>query len=179
MSNVTGVVNEVLSFKTAGGATMYSIIVEGNRYGTGSNSPNCKAGDTVEFGVVQKGQYLNVAPRSLRVVSAGTAADVAKATVSAGNSNDARQEVISRQAAANTAIAFVELVRAADAIPGVTAKMDPSKKYDIVEALVERKLADFYKSSTGKTLPGSKREVRRDVADEPDAEEEAPQSEWS
>ena len=157
MSNVTGIVNEVKAFPTKTGSTMYSLIVDGTRYGLGSTAPGCKIGDTVSFDVVEKNGYMNVAPRTLKTVASGGAGAAVKQVAQAANANDVRQDTISKQAASNTAIAFVNMLVGADAIPGVTAKMDPAKKYDILEALVEKKAADFFAFATGKSLPNQKR----------------------
>lgn len=163
MSKVTGVVDAVKSFPAAGGATMYSLIVNGERYGCGSKEPRCKAGDTVSFDVVQKGQYLNADMKSL-TIEAGAARAFTK---SASAPADTRQETISKQAALNTAIAFVKLVADSDALPGPTAKMSVQDKYDIIEALVDRKAREFFSFSTGNDLPESEASSAKQQAEAP------------
>lgn len=150
MSKISGVVDAVKSFPTKGGATMYSLIVNGDRYGCGSREPSCKPGDTVTFDMIQKGEYKNIEMRSL-VVEAGVPRAAAKQSVGGGFS-DNRQETISKQAALNTAISFVKMVVDAGALPGNTAKLSTEDKYGIIEALVDRKVQEFYEFSTGSAL---------------------------
>lgn len=174
MSKITGVVTDIKGF-AAGNNTMYSIFVDGARYGTGPVKPSCNVGDTISFDVIQKGQYLNVVPRSITVVSAASPSEQARATTAAargggGGYNDpARQDTISKQAAINSAIAFMNVAQAAGAIPGVTAKTSAEQKFELLEQLTMRKVSDFYSFSTGNDrldgLDGS-------------AKNEAPAPEW-
>lgn len=155
MAKISGIVEAVRDFKTNTGATMYTLVVNGERYGTGSKKPNCSAGDMVTFDVVEKGQYKNADLRSL-VVEAGARGAVAAQSAAASKpfiSNDNRQEVISKQAAVNSAIGFCNLVVAAGALPGSTAKATAEDKYDVIEALFDKKLREFYAFSTGNALP--------------------------
>jgi hypothetical protein len=148
-------VSEIKAFPTKTGAMMYTMIVDGNRYGCGNKPPSAKAGDTVSFTATQNGNFLNADTRTLSVVANAAAAvqqvgGLAKPAATAGG--DYKQDVISRQSSYNTAIAFVAAVVAAGALPGTTAKTTPAEKYALLEALVDEKAAEFLLTNTeGKT----------------------------
>lgn len=151
MSKIVGTVSEVKEFKTARG-TMYSITVNGNFYGTGSVNPKCGKGDTVAFTFTENGKYKNIDMKTFSI-EAGAPPSGGLTGGSTGGSYGDRQEIISRQSALNSSIAFVNLLIAADALPGTTKTSKADDKYGIIEALVNEKAAEFLATNTGKDAP--------------------------
>lgn len=152
MSNGKGVVEKIGEFSAAGGKTMYNLTISGERYGFGSNKPNCNEGDTIEFEYESKGQYKNGNSKSVVVVAKAAAG----ATSSGGGSygkTTATQTTISKQAALNSALAFVNILVAAEAVPGVTKTAKAEDKYGILESLVVEKTHEYYAQSTGTEWP--------------------------
>lgn len=157
MAQVTGIVQQIKKFPAPSGATMYSVVVDGASYGWGSYPPKCSEGETVTFDVVERGQYKNAVAKSLRVTAKATEASVSKAlasAASAGAAADNRQSVISKQAALNSALAFTELLIQAEAVPGITKTTKAEDKYNILNALVLEKMAEYYHLNTGAELEG-------------------------
>lgn len=150
MSKVTGVVEKVLDFKTARGV-MYSIKVNDTLYGMGSNKPKCNVGDTVSFTYTEKGQYKNVDTKAGIEVMAGPPA--ASAGSGGGGGYQDKQVVISRQSALNSALQFVEILVAADAVPGVGKTTKVEDKYAILEQLVNEKAEEFYVANMAGQAP--------------------------
>jgi hypothetical protein len=154
-------VSDIKAYPTKTGAMMYAMVVDGNRYGVGNKPPAAKPGDTVSFTATQNGNFLNADVKTLTVV-----ANAAAAVASAGGlskpvgtaSGDYKQDVISRQAAYNTAIAFVQLAVDAGAIPGVGPKTSAVEKYSLLEAMVDQKAEELLQINTdGKTtFPASR-----------------------
>lgn len=147
MSKVVGVLESVKQF-----GKMYSIKVDGVMYGTGSVEPKAGVGDTVAFVVTENGKYKNA---DMKTFSVEAGAPVRAPAASGGNSYNDRQPVIARQSALNSAIAFVQMIVDAGALPGTTAKSTPDEKYGIAEALVNEKAEEFYECSTDGRAPGS------------------------
>lgn len=112
MQSVTGVVQEVRVKNTAVGE-MFDIVVNGAEYGAGKFRPTCKPGDTITFNVTYRGKFANVDQRSIQVGAGDNVtafpAKVPKATLST-------QDIISRQSAYNTAIAWVGVLVQAGAL---------------------------------------------------------------
>jgi hypothetical protein len=155
-NKISGVVQEVQTYNTKIGP-MFNVVVGGEKYGNGKYAPKCSAGDVVEFEVAYNGNYKNVAPRTLTVVGKASAAAVAAEAASAParsastGSYDARQDVISRQAALNSALTFVGLLASQDALP-VTKTAKIGSKIEAIEALVRKYTGDFHLQSTGKEM---------------------------
>ncbi|UFK09543.1 hypothetical protein [Xanthomonas phage DES1] len=129
----------------------YDLIVGGQKYGAGFFAPKCNVGDYVTFESTQNGNFYNVAPRSLSVGKAppGEAVAVAAKNVAAGaGSFDKRQDAISRQAASNTAIAFLNLLASQDALP-VPASKGKGDKQAALEMLLRGYEQRFYEENTG------------------------------
>lgn len=158
MSNGKGVVEKIGEFKSASGATMYNLTISGDRFGFGSNKPNCNEGDTIEFEYEQKGQYKNGNSKSVTVV-AKSAGPVSSGGGSYGKT-PATQTTISKQAALNSALAFVNILVAAEAVPGVTKTAKAEDKYGILESLVVEKTHEYYAQSTGAEWPEEEIESR-------------------
>lgn len=151
MSNGKGVVEQIQEFKAPSGAIMYNLTISGDRYGFGSNKPNCNEGDTIEFEFEQKGKFSNGNSKSVKVVAKSTG------TASSGGGSygktPATQTTISKQAALNSALAFVNILVAAEAVPGVTKTAKSEDKYGILESLVVEKTHEYYAQSTGTEWP--------------------------
>lgn len=151
-TEMTGVVQEIKAKPVAGGKTAYDILVGGQAYGVGLYAPKCKAGDYVKFEIDDSRGYKNVARNSLKVSANKPPADVlaeASATApkqsTAGGTFDLRQDMISRQAASNTAIAFLQFLQAAGALP-TAAK---GKQQEVMEQMLARYEQEFYERNTG------------------------------
>lgn len=179
MSNeMTGVVQEVKVKTVAGGKTAYDIVVGGQSYGVGLYAPKCKAGDYVKFEIDDSRGYKNVARNSLKVSANKPPAEAlaeAQATApkqsAAGGTFDLRQDMISRQAASNTAIAFMNLLQSAGALP-TAAK---GKQQEVLEQMLEQYEKEFYERNTGtawKDVSPSKKDSGPTPVDEPDVTED-------
>lgn len=136
--------------------TMYDIVFSnGDKVGAGKFPPKGVAvGDYVQYDTVMKGQYKNLAPGSLSKISKpeGVAAPSAPARSSGGFGGDDRQEIISKQAALNSAIAFLSLANAAEALPVGAKNLAPAKRLDALISITNEMTSKFYHQSTGKTL---------------------------
>lgn len=131
---------------------MYSIKVDGTNYGVGKYPPRgVGQGDVVEFEVEYNGNYPNVARGTLRKVEGASAppaaAPATKAAYKAANSYDDRQDVISKQAALNTALAFLEFAKANDKLPVPAAK---GAGYGYLKTVWLQEAAALYELNTGK-----------------------------
>lgn len=128
--------------------TMYDLIMDGQKYGLGKFPPKfVNSGDYVTFEVEMNGQYKNVARGSLKKLPKpeGTTAPTAKAaTASYAKAQDNRQEIISKQSAANTAIAFVKMAVETGAI-----KLPAKNAGDTLLAITKEYIGTFYKMATG------------------------------
>lgn len=153
MSEVSGVVQEVQTRDVSGGKKAYNIVVAGQAYGAGLYAPKCKVGDYVKFAVDESRGYKNVERGSLKVSAnkppaeaLAEAAATAPKKNSVGGSFDTRQDTISRQAAMNTAIQFMQLLQATGQLPVSGAK---GKGQESLELMLKQYTADFYETNTG------------------------------
>lgn len=148
---IKGVVQTIESRSVAGGRTAYNVKVGGKGYGAGLYAPKCKEGDYVEFVVDDSRGYANIERGTLKVLpnkptEHSDAPAKSYTPKAASNSFDARQDAISRQAASNTALAYLTLQQAAGCLPL------PSKKADVQEALdalLKETTVMFYEQNTG------------------------------
>lgn len=156
-----GFVQQVATRKTKIG-DMFDLVVNGDSYGHGKYAPRgISAGDYVEFVTEMNGNFRNIARGTLKKIDppAGAAAAApavqntspsaaanAPARTYVANSFDDRQVVISKQAALNTAIAFVEVATKTGAIALPEAK---GKGLAILDRAVFEYAAKFHKFSTG------------------------------
>jgi hypothetical protein len=153
MSEIQGYI-EFLDEKTTTYGTMYDIKVNGTKYGVGKYKPKgIDKGDYVKFDAEQKGKYWNVKAGSLQKLDkpAGAPAPARSNSGGGGGNFDDRQVIISKQAALNTSLSFVEVLAAAGALP-MPAKVAQDKKADLMERIVFDYAAKFYNFSTGSTL---------------------------
>lgn len=148
MSNkITGVVEGIKDFTTAAGKTMYSVKLGGVFYGFGGYAPKCSVGDSVSFDATANGKYWNAESKTLEILGKATPATIAQAARS--DANDPRQKTIARQSALNSAIAFINICASLEAIPGLTKTMKTEDRYQLLDALVMEKVAEYYLTSTG------------------------------
>lgn len=195
MAQVKGVVQAIETKQVSGGTkTAYSIVVGGQGYGAGLFKPKCKEGDYVTFEVEMNGNYKNVARNSLSVsdykpTAEDTSAPTKSGTKSAGGMTKEqywdnkekldleRQDVISRQSSSNSAIAFMQVMSANDALglPKSTAKGAQAKA---LTALLRKLEVEFYERNTGKVwvdiTPKQKQETEQ--ADGEDEQEDGASS---
>lgn len=181
MSNVKGVIQSITTRSTRAG-DMADIQVAGQRYGAGLvKYLKCKEGDYVTFDVEENGNFKNVARNSMKVSKNKPPAEAvaeAKATASKGGF-DARQDAISRQAASNTAIAWMTFLQSAEAIniPASQAKTKGgSMAYlDTLRREYER---EFYEANTGNEWKSIAPDKEAEVAYEEVAEEAPSDDPW-
>ena len=153
MTEITGIIQEIV-FKQVGTNKMADIVVGSEKYGAGlAKFVKAQEGDYVKFDLDDSRGYKNVARGSLKV-SKGKAPPEAVAEASATKANvakavsgfDARQDAISRQAASNTAIAWVTFLASQDALPKAKTKGTQQAMLDTIRAEYERV---FYEGNTG------------------------------
>lgn len=152
MTTVTGVIQQIQTRSVAGGTkTAFDIYVNGQKYGAGLFAPKAKEGDYVSFEATQ-GQYgWDVVARSLKVGKTPFGEQAAPPVSRSANgtpSFDKKQDAISRQAASNTAIAFLQLLAAQDALPVPTSKSKGDKQA-VIETLLQGYEKRFYEANTG------------------------------
>lgn len=154
MSQVSGVVQEIQTRSVAGGKTAYNIVVAGQSYGAGLYAPKASVGDYVEFTVDEARGYKNVARGTLTVqknkggASAAAPAAAPVAAKPAAVNYDARQDTISRQAAANTALQFLNLAVSTGALE-LPKSGKKGAQLDALETIVHEYTASFYERATG------------------------------
>lgn len=155
MAEITGVVQEIQVRDVAGGKKSYDIVVAGQKYGAGLYAPKCSVGDYVKFELDEARGYKNVGRNTLKVSKNKPPAEaVAEATATApkvsttGGTFDTRQDTISRQSAMNSALAFMTLAGAHEALglPAATAK---GKRIEVLEAMLKKYTSEFYEANTG------------------------------
>lgn len=176
MSEVSGTIQEIQTRGVAGGKTAYNLVVGGQSYGAGLYAPKAKVGDYVTFVVDESRGYKNVERGTLKV---GKAPKEYKEPTSAATSGytqkaasfDSRQDAISRQAASNTAIGFLELLIKAEALA-----LPKTKRQEAVETYLHKYEQMFYERNTGvawKDISPNKTEESEDE----EAEVETPDDE--
>jgi hypothetical protein len=141
--------------KDTSAGTMYDLeLSDGEVLGMGKFPPKGIAvGDYVTYGVEMRGRFKNLASGSLSKIAppAGVPAPSKAPVAHYAGGGDNRQEVISKQAALNSALSFVGALIAADALPiPKTAKND--RKADLLSDIVQRYTGIFYHQSTGNTF---------------------------
>lgn len=154
---VTGIVENIVARNTRVG-DMYDLVVNGKKYGAGRYAPrDIKQGDFVSFevDVKQNGQYTNYDIRrgTIRKEEGRPPqeADKSEAKQSAKQTHvpfDNRQEVISKQAALNTALTFCNLAASLGAVP-MPKTVKEADKLGLISKWVLDTAAQFYGLSTG------------------------------
>ena len=193
---VVGTIQDISSRSVAGNRTAYGIVIDGNNYSVGLYAPRGVAvGDNVEFEVEVNGQYRNVARGTLRKVYGAAATASPPSTPSPAPqastnspiggrpfvSDTDRQSIISKQAALNTAISYVNVLLETESVPLPKTAAD---RLAFIESLVFDSTAKFHKFSTGNdveipeyvgTAGQKKAAAKKAAAEEPTAEEEFPE----
>lgn len=154
MAQVTGKLEQIKVRSTAYG-DYYDLRVSGQYYGFGKFPPRgVVEGDFVSLEYEAKGNFKNVVKGTLRKDDSGAAAAPA-ATAPAkqgvqqkGGGWDDRQETISKQAAFNTALTFVNAAISLEAIP-LAKSAKPADRLAYLEAMVYEHAAKFYGLATG------------------------------
>lgn len=175
MTEISGVVQEITTRSVAGGKTAYNLVIGGQSYGAGLYAPKANVGDFVTFELDDSRGYKNVAPRTLRAsahkpATTGSPAPPAAASYSkpaASNSFDTRQDAISRQAASNTAIGFMELLAKVEALP-----LGKTKRQEAMETLLHKYEQMFYERNTGNVWKDISPNPAKDEDAAPEAEDE-------
>lgn len=171
MSQISGVIQAIETRSVAGGKTAYSIRVGGESYGAGLYAPKAKEGDYVTFGLDESRGYRNVERGTLKVGKApkGEAAPAAATYAAPKSGFDARQDAISRQAASNTAIGFLELLLKAEALP-----LGKTKRQEAVETMLHKYEQEFYERNTGVAWKDISPNKKEDVEEGEEEEVETP-----
>ena len=181
---ISGVIQQIKTKQTKIG-TMYDIQVNGDFWGVGKYAPKAKEGDYVTFTPEYNGNFKNVERGTLKVsqhkpAGAGNASSAQQAVRSAANSFDARQDAISRQAASNTAIAWLTMLHTAGALPISTSKSKGGQQ-EALDVLRRQYEKEFYEANTGvewKNISPNKASDASGDADD-NGEEEAENDPWS
>lgn len=179
MAQVSGVIQQIKTKKVgAKQTTAYDLNVNGQWYGYGFYAPKANEGDYVTFEATQNGNFHNVERGTLKVGKAP--ADQGKQATGgsvkqAVGSYDARQDAISRQAASNTAIAWLTLLHNAGALPaGSKSKGSQQEALDVIRREYEK---EFYESNTGNEWknirPGKQEDPDLDIGEDDLPEDEA------
>jgi hypothetical protein len=187
---MTGVVESITSREPRPGMVFFSMQVGGRKYDVGKFAPRgVKAGDTVsfEYDTKQNGNFTNytLVPRSLRVEAGGapaaepTSAPAAsspapqQAARPAYTAFDERQEIISKQAALNTAQNFVTFAAANGGVAPLPKAAKDGERLTLLRAWLLDEAAKVYKLTTGRdwampetgqepaASPGDRRSTRK------------------
>lgn len=127
----------------------YALKIDGTYYGVGKYPPRgIEQGDVVEFEVEYNGNFKNVARGTLRKADASAApAPEAKKAWSKASSFDDRQDVISKQAALNTALEFLRFAKENETLPVPKTK---NQGYGYLKQLWLEEASFLYGLNTGK-----------------------------
>lgn len=164
MMQVEGYVQKIETKPTSTGKTMYNVSVNGKRYGAGLYPPKFKEGDFISFTATKNGNFDNMETRTVtqKTPPAGMVPQPAAPSVqsSVGGGNwDTRQDIISKQAALNSAQHMVEILVTAGAVVGLDKAKTPADKMSLLNALVDEYTADYYFQNTGRELDLKPREI--------------------
>ena len=168
MSKASGAITEIKEFNGKNGGKMYTMTVNGTRYGTGRDNPG-NTGDFVEFEVEQRGEFWN----AKKVVNKGQQ----KAEVSAPKATGAKSDGMSKeewaikdkkiewQSARRDAITLVGLLLNKDLVP---LPKDEKKRIDAVTAAVDVLTGKFFEGNQtfGKAKPKTQEELEQEAYDD-------------
>ncbi len=152
-----GFLQQIVVKDTSAGKMTDYIFSNGDKVGAGKFPPKgIEQGKFYNYEFDMNGNFKNLRKNTMFEGKApeGAAASAASSAAPAravGNSYDSRQDVISKQAAFNTSIAFVKLLAESDALP-IAASVKAAKKADAIEAIVLDYASKFHKRSTGTAL---------------------------
>jgi hypothetical protein len=149
-----GFIQQIVPRETKIGV-MYDLVIDGQKIGAGKYAPKgVEPGDYVNYDITMNGNFRNLKPGSLSKATppAGVTAAPARSTAASAGTNSYadRQDVISKQAALNSALTFVNILTATDSLP-IPASKKKDEKADIVERIVMEYTAKFYHINTGNT----------------------------
>ena len=187
MERIKGVIQEVIK-QQRGANTMVDIVVGGQKYGAGLEKFfKAKAGQYVEFDLDEERGFKNVARGSLKAgefkgvtedTPKGSGSPVAATVAKSVSSFDARQDAISRQAASNTAISWLEFLASQDALPAITAKAKGAKQ-ETLDTLRREYEREFYEHNTGVVWKSIAPNAPKESTDDATSDNEAPaDGEW-
>jgi hypothetical protein len=177
-----GIIQSIIE-KTTTAGVMADIVVGGEKYGAGLRKfIKAKEGDYVRFELDDARGYKNVGRGSLKVSqgkppaeavaqAASTQANVAKAV----SGFDARQDAISRQAASNTAIAWITFLGAQEALPKAKTKGDAQAVLDTLREEYEK---TFYERNTGQAYKDIGPSAKEDEQESDDSDSLPEDTEW-
>lgn len=159
-----GYITDIKERSTKFGA-YHDVYVDGTNLNGGKFPPKgVKVGDYVTYQTEKNARgYETLVLNSLSKIDAPAGSAPPAAPKPSGISMD-RQDVISRQAALNSALAFVDLLAKTDSLP-VSKSAAAAKRADMMEAILHRYVASFYHINTG-----SKYELPEGVEEESAAE---------
>jgi len=151
---VKGKVSDIIERETSIG-TMYDLVINGQKYGAGKYKPSVKIGQYVKAPIKQNGKYSNIFGK-IQVISeeeAGPPAParqgVSGASYGYGYNDEKRQAVISRQAARNSAISFLEILVAKDAVPIPASAKTPAQRFEVLKTFLDGLTEDFNNYAMG------------------------------
>lgn len=157
---VEGYVQALEQRPTKTGKTMYVVKVNGVGYGAGMYPPKFKQGDFISFTSSMNGNFHNMETRTVTVKQAppmpvaptGYIGQLGTNPPKANSGWDDRQDIISKQAALNSAQHMVEILASCGAIVGLDKAKTCADKMKLLNALVDEYTSDYYKQNTGKNL---------------------------
>lgn len=147
MANKSGFITKIDTRSTKFG-DKHQVHIGSDSYIYGNYPPKGLAvGDFVTFETKMNGQYENLVAGTM--VKADAPAGVAAPTPpQASTISMDRQDVISRQAAMNTAMEFIKFLQANEALPIAKTK---AKNADMLEAILLEYTGKFFHINTGST----------------------------
>ena len=146
MAMVTGRVEKVFSKEFKPGKWMYSIVINGTFYGTGSRKPTVVEGDNVKFEASENGKYWNV-EGNIEVTGQAPASSGGGGTTAAPAQNDRqlfeerKQKAIALQSARNTALTAVDILLRNGGIKLPTKQGDVT---DVILALADEMTTRYF-----------------------------------
>lgn len=144
MANEAGFITKIETGNTKFGERWY-VHVNGQRLLIGKFQPKGLAeGDYVTYETEQNGQYTNLKNGTMQKAAPPAGAEKPTPPKPSSIKTD-RQDVISRQAALNSAQAFLTFLASQEALPVTKAK---SKDPDMYEAMLMEYTAKFYHINT-------------------------------
>ena len=150
-----GFLQQIVVKDTSAGKMTDYIFSNGDKIGAGKFPPKgIEQGKFYNYEFDMNGNFKNLRKNTMfegKAPEGAAAAATAAPARAVGNSYDSRQDVISKQAAFNTSIAFVKLLAESDALP-IAASVKAAKKADAIEAIVLDYASKFHKRSTGTAL---------------------------
>jgi hypothetical protein len=171
---IKGKVTNIRERDTAVG-TMYDVEINGKLFGAGKYAPKCKVGQYVKFEAKYNGKYANVGGK-IQIIDASEAGPAPAAASSGGGgrsyqaNDDKRQEIISRQAARNTAVAFLQILADKDAIPMPASAKTPAQRFEVLATFLDGLTSRFNDYALGKTTGDE--DVNTDDSEEDGSDED-------